>query len=146
MIFVESGPRAIAELELQPVDVIVADMRMPGMDGAQLLAQVRERWPGVARQILGPDYWVIEEGLNGRTTCFDDPMEGTHKNGKTYLLPCLETHAPIDLVTIMLGTNDLKVRFSASAFDIGTALICARAALNRALQDIPRPEHDRMAA
>jgi len=78
-----------------------------------------ERWPGVLRQTLGADYWIIEEGLSGRTTAFDDPIEGTHKNGKTYLLPCLETHAPIDLVTIMLGTNDLKTRFSAPAYDIG---------------------------
>jgi lysophospholipase L1-like esterase len=77
-----------------------------------------ERWPGVMRQQLGEGYWVIEEGLSGRTTVFDDPVEGLHKNGKTYLLPCLETHAPIDLVTIMLGTNDMKTRFAAPAFDI----------------------------
>lgn len=52
MVFVESGPRAIAELELSPFDVIVADMRMPGMDGARLLGQVRERWPGVVRIVM----------------------------------------------------------------------------------------------
>ncbi|MFC4308938.1 HDOD domain-containing protein [Steroidobacter flavus] len=52
MVFVESGPRAIAELELSPVDVIVADMRMAGMDGAQLLTQVRQRWPGVVRIVM----------------------------------------------------------------------------------------------
>ena len=40
------------------------------------------------------------------------------KNGKDYLIPCLETHKPIDLVIIMLGTNDLKKRFSLSAYDI----------------------------
>lgn len=78
-----------------------------------------ERWPGVMRQEIGGDYWVIEEGLSGRTTVFDDPVEGLHKNGKNYLLPCLESHQPIDLVTIMLGTNDMKTRFSATAFDIG---------------------------
>jgi lysophospholipase L1-like esterase len=76
-----------------------------------------ERWAGVLRQSLGPDYWVIEEGLNGRTTVWDDPIEG-YKNGHTYLIPCLETHRPLDLVIIMLGTNDLKVRFSLSAYDI----------------------------
>jgi len=48
---------------------------------------------------------------------WDDPIEG-YKNGKEYLIPCLETHNPIDLVVIMLGTNDLKMRFSVSAFDI----------------------------
>lgn len=52
MVFVESAPRAIAELEQSPVDVIVADMRMPGMDGAQLLTQVRQRWPSVVRIVM----------------------------------------------------------------------------------------------
>ncbi len=76
-----------------------------------------ERWPGVLRQTLGDGYLIIEEGLNGRTTVWDDPIEG-YKNGKTYLIPCLETHRPLDLVIIMLGTNDLKVRFSLSAYDV----------------------------
>ena len=75
------------------------------------------RWTGVLRNTLGAEYTVIEEGLNGRTTVWDDPIEG-YKNGKTYLIPCLETHRPFDLITIMLGTNDLKKRFSLSAFDI----------------------------
>ena len=76
-----------------------------------------ERWPGVLRQELGEGYLVIEEGLNGRTTVWDDPIEG-FKNGKEYLVPCLETHKPIDLVIIMLGTNDLKMRFSVPACDV----------------------------
>jgi lysophospholipase L1-like esterase len=76
-----------------------------------------ERWPGVLRQELGEGYLVIEEGLNGRTTVWDDPIEG-YKNGKEYLIPCLETHKPIDLVIIMLGTNDLKARFSVPACDV----------------------------
>lgn len=76
-----------------------------------------ERWPGVLRNTLGEGYLVIEEGLCGRTTVWDDPIEG-YKNGKEYLIPCLETHKPLDLVIIMLGTNDLKKRFSLSAFDI----------------------------
>lgn len=75
------------------------------------------RWPGVLRNELGDGYWVIEEGLGGRTTVWDDPIEG-YKNGKEYLTPCLHTHKPLDLVIIMLGTNDLKKRFSVSAFDI----------------------------
>jgi len=76
-----------------------------------------ERWPGVLRRELGEGYLVIEEGLPGRTTVWDDPIEG-YKNGKEYLIPCLETHRPIDVVILMLGTNDLKVRFSLSAYDI----------------------------
>jgi lysophospholipase L1-like esterase len=76
-----------------------------------------ERWPGVLQKTLGNKYHVIEEGLRGRTTVWDDPIEG-YKSGKTYLIPCLETHQPLDLVIIMLGTNDLKKRFSVSAQDI----------------------------
>lgn len=76
-----------------------------------------ERWPGVLKQALGSDYVVIEEGLGGRTTVWDDPIEG-YKNGKEYLVPCLESHRPLDLVVVMLGTNDLKKRFSLSAYDI----------------------------
>lgn len=76
-----------------------------------------ERWPGVLRNRLGPEFLVIEEGLGGRTTVWDDPIED-YKSGKEYLIPCLETHKPLDLVIIMLGTNDLKHRFSLTAFDI----------------------------
>jgi len=76
-----------------------------------------ERWTGVLQKTLGSYCHIVEEGLNGRTTVWDDPIEG-YKNGKTYLIPCLETHKPLDLVVIMLGTNDLKKRFSLSAYDI----------------------------
>jgi lysophospholipase L1-like esterase len=75
------------------------------------------RWSGVLQNNLGADFFVIEEGLNGRTTVWDDPIEN-YKNGKEYLIPCIETHKPIDLVIIFLGTNDLKKRFSLSAYDI----------------------------
>lgn len=78
------------------------------------------RWPGVLQRDLGDEYRVIEEGLGGRTTVWDDPIE-PHRNGKTYLVPCLESHQPLDLVTIMLGTNDLKRRFGLSASDIAQA-------------------------
>jgi len=75
------------------------------------------RWAGILRNSLGKDYHIVEEGLCGRTTVWDDPIE-EHKNGKKYLLPCLESHRPLDLVIILLGTNDLKHRFSLTAFDI----------------------------
>jgi lysophospholipase L1-like esterase len=78
---------------------------------------IQERWTGMLAQELGAAYRIVEEGLNGRTTVWDDPIEG-YKNGKEYLIPCLESHRPIDLVVIMLGTNDLKRRFSVSAYDI----------------------------
>ncbi len=79
------------------------------------------RWVGVLRRLLGESYEVISEGLNGRTTVWDDPIEG-YPNGKAYLFPCLQSHRPVDLVVLMLGTNDLKKRFSVSAFDIGRGI------------------------
>ena len=79
------------------------------------------RWTGVLQEILGPDFYVIEEGLGGRTTVWDDPIE-EDKNGRTYLIPCLESHKPIDLIVLMLGTNDLKSRFSVTPYDIGLSM------------------------
>lgn len=91
---------------------------MPGLVGRY----PREvRWTGILQKLLGESYYIIEEGLGGRTTVWDDPIE-EYKNGKKYLIPCLESHQPLDLVVIMLGTNDLKKRFSVSAFDIGAAM------------------------
>lgn len=66
-----------------------------------------ERWTGILQKSLGVDYRIIEEGLNGRTTVFDDPFS-ENKNGSRALPMLLETHAPLDLVIIMLGTNDLQ--------------------------------------
>ena len=79
------------------------------------------RWTGILQEKLGSEYYVIEEGLGGRTTVWDDPVED-YKNGKKYLLPCLDSHKPLDLVIIMLGTNDLKSRFSVTPFDIGASM------------------------
>lgn len=79
------------------------------------------RWPGVLQKRLGEGYRVIEEALNGRTTVHDDPIE-EHRNGRAYLRPCLESHAPLDLVVIALGVNDLKARFGLSASDIADGI------------------------
>ena len=68
------------------------------------------RWPGLLQKNLGPDYHVIEEGLNGRTTMFDCFME-EHRNGLKDIDVSLLTHMPIDLVILMLGTNDCKEVF-----------------------------------
>lgn len=72
------------------------------------------RWTGRLQEILGPDYYVIEEGLNGRTTVFDDPLE-FYRNGLTALPYSLRTHTPLDMVIICLGTNDCKSFYSATA-------------------------------
>jgi lysophospholipase L1-like esterase len=79
------------------------------------------RWTGVLARELGAEYRVIEEGLNGRTTVWDDPVEG-RMSGKDYLIPCLDSHRPLDLVVLMLGTNDLKLRFAVSAYDIALSV------------------------
>ncbi|MEM8788681.1 MAG: GDSL-type esterase/lipase family protein [Pseudomonadota bacterium] len=80
------------------------------------------RWPGVCAAALGADWTVIAEGQPGRTTTRDDPTAGAHKNGLKVLPALLETHRPIDLVAVMLGTNDLKRVFQASALDIALSL------------------------
>lgn len=82
------------------------------------------RWTGLLQNLLGDSFFIIEEGLNGRTTVLDDPTR-IAKNGMTYLRPCLDSQAPIDLVVMMLGTNDCKHRFGLSAFDIseGVAML-----------------------
>lgn len=81
-----------------------------------------ERWPGVVRAALGTGWTVIEEGLPGRTTVHDDPIEGACKNGAIGLDIALHTHKPIDVLIIMLGTNDLKQRFSKPASDIALSI------------------------
>ena len=93
---------------------------MPDLGGAGRFDR-DERWAGRLRKLL-PDWEVIEEGHPGRTTVHDDPVEGNHRNGLTVLPALLESHKPLDLVVIMLGTNDLKERFSVNAGDIGHSL------------------------
>lgn len=72
-----------------------------------------ERWTRRLQAALGGDYLVTEEGLSGRTTCFDDPIH-EDLNALDYIYPCLKSHEFIDLLIIMLGTNDTKDRFYAS--------------------------------
>lgn len=89
-------------------------------DGGVRFAE-EQRWTQLLQADLGQDYLVIEEGLSGRTTCFDDPIhEGL--NGLDYIYPCLKSHEAIDLLIIMLGTNDTKDRFYASAACIGLGM------------------------
>ena len=79
------------------------------------------RWPGKLQTLLGPEYRVIEEGLSGRTTVFDNPTS-PNRSGLAYLRPCLETHAPLDLVIIMLGTNDCRNLVGANPPEIAMGL------------------------
>ena len=68
------------------------------------------RWTGRLQKLLGDDYCVIEEGLNGRTTVFDDVTE-PGRNGFDYLEIAFKSHDPINLFVVMLGTNDLRPQF-----------------------------------
>ena len=76
---------------------------MPGSDGERFPRDVR--WPARLATALGDEAEVITEGLNGRTATIESPVaEG--RNGLPYLVPCLRSHAPVDLLVIYLGTND----------------------------------------
>lgn len=81
----------------------------------------QERWAGRLARLL-PQWEVIAEGHPGRTTVHDDPVEGAHRNGLSVLPALLESHRPLDLVLVLLGTNDLKARFSVGAADVALAL------------------------
>ena len=80
-----------------------------------------ERWTCRLQKNLGEEYLVLEEGLSGRTTCFDDPIhEGL--SALNYIYPCLKSHEDVDLLVIMLGTNDTKDRFGVNATCIGLGM------------------------
>jgi len=76
-----------------------------GSDGERYPREVR--WPNRLQELLGDDWEVIAEGLNGRTATFERP-DSEGRNGLPYLLPCLHSHAPVDAVVIFLGTNDVN--------------------------------------
>ena len=83
-------------------------------DGALRRFNEAERWTCRLQAALGADYLVLEEGLPGRTTVFQDPLnEGL--SAIDYIVPCLKSHEPVSLLVIMLGTNDTKERFGVSA-------------------------------
>ena len=81
------------------------------------------RWPNVLGRNLGEPAWIVEEGLSGRTTVLDDPIEGVHKNGSRTIIPLLESHAPMDLLIMMLGTNDFKDQFMMSAYNSARGML-----------------------
>ncbi len=73
-----------------------------------------ERWTGILQSELWPKYYIIEEGYNSRTTSFSDDSD--EFRSAIRMIPfIMKTHSPVDLVVIMLGTNDLKTHYSVSA-------------------------------
>ena len=109
-----------------------------------------KRWPVVMRDRLADAYHIdaeiVEECLPGRTTAYPDPQEGPEYNGLPFLKPALLSHAPLDFVIIMLGTNDMKARFKVSADDVSANLMQLAKITRRApvgpgkWRDAPPPE------
>ena len=84
------------------------------------------RWPGVLQIELGDAFHVVEEGLGSRTTVVDDPLL-PYRSGLALLAPCLEAHAPLDLVIVMLGTNDISYSWvGAAAAADGAGMLAQR--------------------
>ena len=93
---------------------------IPGTMGKRYGPEVR--WPRRVQSLLGSDYEIIEEALNGRTTVWEDSFrEGRH--GARLLQPLLESHGPLDLVIIMLGSNDLLHYRDVLAVDVARGLV-----------------------
>ena len=91
---------------------------IPGSSHERFSEEIR--FPKVLNKLLGEQYEIIEEGLNSRTLVSDDNRPGKEgRNGSTYLIPCLDSHDPLDLVVIMLGTNEIKDEYNNSAEEIG---------------------------
>ncbi|WP_099022631.1 SGNH/GDSL hydrolase family protein [Mycolicibacterium palauense] len=79
------------------------------------------RWTGVLAEHLGEGFEVIEEGLSARTTSVDDAND-PRLNGSAYLPSCLASHLPLDLVIIMLGTNDTQAPYERTPLDIAKGM------------------------
>ena len=100
------------------------------------------RWPMRMGKLLGDGYAVVEEGFNGRTCVYDDPVEGGFKSGVRYLPPCLMSHNPLDVVAIMLGSNDTKRRFGLTPMTIGQSMMSlVRTTKAYALDAMGNPAH-----
>ena len=93
----------------------------PMPDGTVTRYEDEVRWTGVLQECLRGKFRVIEEGLCGRTVMFDDPV-APDRNGRTFLNCCLQSHQPLDLVILMLGTNDIRHIFTPSVMEIGLGM------------------------
>ena len=108
------GDREWKELKLKRV-LCYGDSNTFGSDPDRRVARHPEsvRWTGRLQMLLGKEYRIIEEGMGGRTTVWDDPLEPL-RNGLTFLPVALQSHQPLDLVILSLGTNDCKSFLHAS--------------------------------
>ena len=105
-----------SETTIEPKHILCfGDSNTFGTDPTHLRARhpLAVRWTGRLQALLGGEYRVIEEGMGGRTTVWDDPLE-PGRCGLAFLPVALQSHRPLDLVILMLGTNDCKSIFHAS--------------------------------
>ncbi|MEH6727979.1 MAG: SGNH/GDSL hydrolase family protein [Hyphomicrobiales bacterium] len=95
---------------------------MPVLEGAPSYRfPYDQRLAGIMAAELGDGFHIVEEGLSGRTTSVDDPND-PRLNGSTYLPAALASHLPLDLVIVMLGTNDTKSIFNRTPFEIANGM------------------------
>ncbi len=91
---------------------------VPALEGSPTLRYpFEQRWTGAMKAALGDGYDIIEEGLSARTTSADDPND-PRLNGSQYLPTAIASHLPLDLVILMLGTNDTKPFFNRTPYHI----------------------------
>ena len=113
----DATDNVICDEEVQRI-VCYGDSNTWGLDAfapGDAMRRFKHPWPRVLARKLGPGYDVVSEGLNGRTTIVDDPFMAEYEvNGRRTLPPILHSHKPIDVLVIMLGTNDLKKHLNLS--------------------------------
>ena len=113
----DATDNVICDEDVQRI-VCYGDSNTWGLDAfapGDAMRRFKHPWPRVLARKLGPGYDVVSEGLNGRTTIVDDPfMDSYDVNGRRTLPPILHSHKPIDVLVIMLGTNDLKKHLNLS--------------------------------
>jgi lysophospholipase L1-like esterase len=91
---------------------------IPGVEGVPACRYLYEqRWTGVMASHLGDAYDVIEEGVSARTTSVDDPND-PRLTGSACLPASIASHLPLDLVILLLGTNDIKSFFNRTPHDV----------------------------
>lgn len=91
---------------------------MPGL-GTRYPRDIR--WPGIVQKNLGDDFYIIEEGMNGRT-CGHSDIISPQRSGIDYIYPCLVSQKPLDLIIVFLGTNDTKARYHMNAYEVSLGM------------------------
>ena len=88
---------------------------------------IEKRWTGRLYELFGGKHHIIEEGLNGRTADEKDDEE-PYLNGRSYMEACVLSHRPVDVLIVMLGSNDIKVRYGKSAEQIADSITALKQA------------------